>query len=107
LEEKIMRYEVTTTLAPQAAIAYAKNYFGPQGIGLEVIDEHETSVTLMGGGGHVSVVACSGEKKTTLELETREWDYPVRQFRSLAKINYPFTPSGAGCNSTHHGTSPA
>ena len=55
-----MRYEVTTTLAPQAAIAYAKNYFGPQGIGLEVIDEHETSVTLMGGGGHVSVVACSG-----------------------------------------------
>ena len=27
--------------------------------------------------------------------------------RSLAKINYPFTLSGAGCNSTHHGTSPA
>jgi hypothetical protein len=50
------------------------------GSGLEVIDEHETSVTLMGGGGHVSGVACSGEKKTTLELETREWDYPVRQF---------------------------
>lgn len=48
-----MRYEVTTTLAPQAAIAYAKNYFGPQGVGLNVIDEHETSVTLTGGGGHV------------------------------------------------------
>jgi hypothetical protein len=39
-----MRYEVTTTLSPQAAIAYAKNYFGPQGVGLEVIDEHETSI---------------------------------------------------------------
>src|SRR5438093_2587633 len=25
-----MRYEVTTTLSPQAAITYAKNYFGPQ-----------------------------------------------------------------------------
>ena len=75
-----MRYEATTALSPQAAIAYAKNYFGPQGVGPEVIDEHETSVTLMGGGGHVSVVACSGEKQTTLELETREWDYPVRQF---------------------------
>jgi len=74
-----MRYEATTALSPQAAIAYAKNYFGPQGVGLEVIDEHETSVTLM-GGGHVSVVACSSEKKTILELETREWDYPVRQF---------------------------
>ena len=75
-----MRYEVTTTLSPQAAITYAKNYFGPQGVGLEVIDEHETSVTLTGGGGHVSVIACGDEKKTILELETREWDYPVRQF---------------------------
>ena len=75
-----MRYEATTALSPQAAIAYAKNYFGPQGVGLKFIEEHETAVTLMGGGGHVSVVVCSGEKQTTLELETREWDYPVRQF---------------------------
>ena len=70
-----MRYEVMTTLSPQAAIAYAKNYFGPQGVGLEVIDEHETSVTLTGGGGHVIGRCLCGEKKTTLELETREWDY--------------------------------
>ena len=75
-----MRYEVTTTLSPQAAISYAKDYFGPQGLGLEAIDEQETSVTLTGGGGHVSVIACGDEKKTILELETREWDYPVRQF---------------------------
>jgi hypothetical protein len=60
-----MRYEVTTTLSPQAAITYAKNYFGPHGVGLEVIDEHETSVTLMGGGGHISIVACMSEKKTS------------------------------------------
>ena len=75
-----MRYEVTTKLSPQQAIAYAKDYFGPQGVGLEVIDEEEASVTLQGGGGHVFVIACPGAKKTTLELETREWDYPVRQF---------------------------
>jgi SRSO17 transposase len=29
------------------------------------------------------------------------------EVRSLAKINYPFTLSGAGCSSTHHGTCPA
>jgi len=28
-----MRYEVTTKLSPQQAIAYAKDYFGPQGVG--------------------------------------------------------------------------
>jgi hypothetical protein len=75
-----MRYEVITKMSPQEAIAYAKDYFGPQGVGLEVMDENELCLTLQGGGGHVSVVACPGENKTTLELETREWDYPVRQF---------------------------
>jgi len=75
-----MRYSVATALAPQAAIAYAKDYFGPQGVGLEVIDEHDTCVTLQGGGGHIAVVACPGDQQTTLELETREWDYPVQQF---------------------------
>jgi hypothetical protein len=49
-------------------------------VGLEVIDEHDTCVTLQGGGGHISVVACADDKQTTLELETREWDYPVQQF---------------------------
>jgi len=75
-----MRYEVATKLSPQEAIAYAKGYFGPQGVGLAIMDENDLCITLQGGGGHVSVVACPGEKKTTLELETREWDYPVRQF---------------------------
>ncbi|MGE3541241.1 MAG: hypothetical protein AB7N91_27885 [Candidatus Tectimicrobiota bacterium] len=75
-----MRYEVATTLAPQEAITAAKDYFGSQGIGLDIIAEGDLCVTLQGGGGHVSVVARPGAKSTTLELETREWDYPVRQF---------------------------
>ena len=99
-----MRYSVATALAPQTAIAYAKDYFGPQGVGLEVIDDHETCVTLQGrvllwcgrlqaviedhetcvtlqgGGGHIAVVACAGAQQTTLELETRAWDDPVQQF---------------------------
>jgi hypothetical protein len=75
-----MRYQVTTTLSPQEAIARAKAHFGPQGVGLEVIEQNETCVTMQGGGGHVSVLACAEGKKTTLDVETREWDYAVRQF---------------------------
>ena len=75
-----MRYQVTTKLSSQDALNQAKHYFGTQGVGLELIDEQETCVTLAGGGGHVSVLACTGENNTTLELETREWDYAVRQF---------------------------
>lgn len=75
-----MRYEVTTGLSQQEAMARVKEYFGPHGVGLEVIDEQETCVTFQGGGGHVSVVARPAEHKTNLELETREWDYAVRKF---------------------------
>jgi hypothetical protein len=75
-----MRYQVTTRLSSQEAIAQAKHYFGTQGVGLDIVDEQETCVTLAGGGGHVSVLASPGEHNTTLELETREWDYAVRQF---------------------------
>ena len=39
--DKIMRYEVTTRMSPQEAITYAKDYFGPQGVGLQVMDENE------------------------------------------------------------------
>lgn len=75
-----MRYEVVTKLSPRAAIDQAKDYFGPQGVGLDIVDEHDLSVTFTGGGGHVAIAVCGSDNTTTLELETREWDYPVRQF---------------------------
>jgi hypothetical protein len=73
-----MRYETTTTLAPDAALAAAERFFvgsfgltvrlrGPQMLGLE------------GGGGHVAV-SIVGEHPTTLDIETREWDTPVTEF---------------------------
>ena len=37
-----MRYEVTTKLSPQDAIAYAKDHFGPHGVGLDIMDDLET-----------------------------------------------------------------
>jgi hypothetical protein len=37
-------------------------------------------VTFVGGGGHIRITATTQEDKTALELETREWDYDVRQF---------------------------
>lgn len=75
-----MRYQVTTKVSPQEAIEQAFAYFGPQGVGLELIEQSDMCLQFEGGGGHVSIVACPGEQQTTLELETREWDYAVRQF---------------------------
>jgi glucokinase len=74
------RYSVNTKLSPEEAIKKAIAYFGAGGLGLEVTEQNPCCVTFSGGGGHVTVTAGTEENKTVVELETREWDYQVRQF---------------------------
>jgi hypothetical protein len=74
------RYSVETKLKPEEAMERATAYFGEGGLGLEVSEQNPCCVYFVGGGGHVSVTVGPGEKKTTVELETREWDYHVKQF---------------------------
>jgi len=79
----MMRYEVKTQLTPEAALQRAIGYFGPQGVGLAIMDQNQTYLIFQGGGGHVAVTACPGKgpkEKTRVELETREWDYAVQKF---------------------------
>jgi hypothetical protein len=74
-----LRYEVTTKLTPQEALERAVAYFGRGGQGLDITSKGELSLVFQGGGGHVAITAQPGDE-TTLELETREWDYAVREF---------------------------
>ena len=74
------RYSVQTRLSPEESIVRAVAYFGPGGLGLEVSDQAECCVTFRGGGGHVWANATTEAKKTTVELETREWDIQGREF---------------------------
>lgn len=41
-------------------------------------------VYFSGGGGHLLVTAAKEEGKTTVDLESREWDYHVRRFMVLS-----------------------
>ncbi len=74
-----MRYEVSTGLTPRQALELAITHFGPQGAGLSIVSQTNLSLGFQGGGGHVAISAQAG-KKTTLEIETREWDFAVREF---------------------------
>jgi len=74
-----MRYQVTTAYTPQEALERAVTYFGQHGLGLSVLSQTPLGVVFQGGGGHVAITVQSGTE-TTLELETREWDYAVQQF---------------------------
>jgi len=76
------RYSVETKLEPEEAIRRAVAYFR-DGLGLEAVEQNPCCIQFQGGGGHVSATAYQEGKKTTLELETREWDRQVREFMRL------------------------
>jgi hypothetical protein len=81
-----MRYEVTTRLQPQQVLDHAVAHFGSKGLGLDIADQNESSLVFQGGGGHVALtIQTGGAAGTTVEIETREWDYPVREF--MAQLN--------------------
>jgi hypothetical protein len=73
------RYSTETKLSPERVIEKARAYFGTE-MGLDTTDDNPCCITFEGGGGFVSVTVNAGEKKTAVELETREWDYQVKQF---------------------------
>lgn len=74
------RYSTETRLSPEEAIQKTAAFFGEGGLGLEMTEQNPCCLYFEGGGGHVLVTASEGEKKTMVVLETREWDYQVRQF---------------------------
>ena len=74
------RYGKDSKLSPAKVLEKALEFFGPGGLGLEVKEEGEGCAIFDGGGGHVFVQACEGGKGSEVDLETREWDYQVKQF---------------------------
>jgi hypothetical protein len=76
----MVRYSVETRRKPEEVLKEAAAFFGPGGLGLEMVEQNPCCLTFQGGGGHVSVSVSTGEKKTVVDLETREWDFQVREF---------------------------
>lgn len=75
------RYSIETRRSPEKVLEKALAFFGPGGLGLKVEEQSGCCLRLIGGGGYVLVQIESGERsRTTVLLETREWDYQVRQF---------------------------
>jgi hypothetical protein len=73
-----MRYETSTTLAPDAALAAAEQFFSGE-FGLAIRQRGPQVIGFEGGGGFV-LISITGEHPTTLEIETREWDRQVTRF---------------------------
>jgi hypothetical protein len=65
-------------LKPEEAIKRAVAFFGPKGYGLEVKDEGNCCASFEGGGGSVFVSASASKKGSSVEVESREWDYQTK-----------------------------
>lgn len=74
-----MRYGKETKLGTSEVLDKSEEYFGEGGLGLELLSRDDCCISLVGGGGHVTVTVSEGEK-TSVDLETREWDYHVKKF---------------------------
>ena len=73
------RYGKKTSLKPSEVVERAVKFFGEGGLGLKIVEKTQEMVCFEGGGGHVTITTClNGE--TDVDLETREWDYQVKEF---------------------------
>jgi len=73
-------YGVEIKQSPEEAIQAAVAYFGQDGLGLETERRGSCCAYFEGGGGFVLATADEEGDETTVKLETREWDYHVKQF---------------------------
>lgn len=74
-----MRYGTETKLGTSEVLKKAEAYFGEGGLGLQVTSRDECCLSLEGGGGHVTVTVTAGDK-TSVDVETQEWDFQVKSF---------------------------
>ena len=76
----MIRITKETKLTAAEILERASSFFGKDGLGLEETDRNPCCVFFEGGGGHVSVTVVEEENKRSVEVETREWEYQVKQF---------------------------
>jgi hypothetical protein len=75
------RYGKESHFETKEVLRRAEAFFGPDGLGLKVVERSECCVSFEGSGGHVTISAARCRpKKTEVDLETREWDYQVKRF---------------------------
>lgn len=78
----MLRIEKKSRLSAAEVTKRALRYFGPNGLGLEVVDQAPTSVSFAGGGGGILVTILPDQAGTSVEVQSREWDYQAKDFLS-------------------------
>jgi hypothetical protein len=67
-------------LKPEAVIQRAVKFFGPNGVGLKIMEQDNCNAVFEGGGGSVRVTAATTAKGSKVDIETREWESQTKDF---------------------------
>ena len=74
------RYGKKTRLSCEKVIEKAKNFFGSGDVGLAIKECEKNCARSEDESGHVFITCCTDNEEAEIDLETREWDYQVKQF---------------------------
>lgn len=81
----MLKLNVRTKRKPDEVVKKALEFFGSGGYGLKVTEQSDTCAYFEGGGGGVAVITGTDDKGTSVDLETREWEYQVKEFARKIK----------------------
>lgn len=76
----MLRMAKETRLAPADIVERASKFFGKGGEGLTETERSLCCISFEGAGGYVAVSVVDEAKHRTVDVETREFDYQVKQF---------------------------
>jgi hypothetical protein len=80
----VLRIGANSKHSPQEVIERAKKFFG-EGYGLKLSESSEVGASFEGGGGGVIVSAIPEGTGSSVDLESHEWDYQVKEFLGQIK----------------------
>jgi hypothetical protein len=81
----MLKLNVKTKRKPEEVVKEALGFFGPGGYGLKVTEQGDACASFEGGGGSITVTACTEDKRTSVDLETREWENQIKEFATKIK----------------------
>ncbi|RPJ72344.1 MAG: hypothetical protein EHM15_09515 [Desulfobacteraceae bacterium] len=76
----MLRIAKSTRRSPAEILDQAERFFGEGGEGLAQTGRNECCISFAGAGGHVAVTLSEEGRERTVEIETREFEYPARRF---------------------------
>lgn len=77
----MLRMGKVTEHRPKEVLDKAAAFFGPQGVGLDIMPRSDQALEFNDSvGGFVLVQVAPQDEGTEIDITTREWDYDVRRF---------------------------